>query len=60
MKQMITFVLGAAVVALFVFAYVRVERTTTCLGLAHEHCLFEGSAHPPQDLDAWRDAHGGF
>ena len=60
MKRIIAFVLWAVALALFVFAYVRVEQTTTCLGLAHEHCLFESSAHPPQDLEAWREEHGGF
>ena len=55
MKRVITVALGAVALALFVFAYVRVQQTTTCLGLAHEHCLFESSAHPPRDLEAWRE-----
>ena len=52
--------LAAAAVAAFAYGVVRLALTTTCLGFAHEHCLFEGSAHPPQDLEAWRRENGGF
>ena len=52
--------LAMAAAAVFVYGVVRLEMTTTCLGFGHEYCLFDGSAHPTQGLDAWRRENGDF